>query len=456
MQTRPYTTLLLAGATLAIGQSVLADSPPTVEQLQKQMAEMQVQMDQMRRRLGEDWMSEQRAAEIRGIVQDVLADVDTRSSLLQSGGGAGYDGGFVITSDDGNFKLKLNGQIQVRFTYASIDDLPPPPEGGLSGGDDDDRDRWGFENRRTKLVFAGHVGDRSWQYKVKGAFSNKSGSFGLEEAWVQKDLGNGLEIMFGQFKLPFMFEELTSSSRQLAVDRSLVNEAFNQDYSQGIQVAYEGDSVRWWAAYSDGFGSRNTRGIDVFGSDAGMPMSTNFAITGRVEALVQGDDWARHKDYTSKRGAETSVLVGGALHYQDGRDEITDEEMLAWTVDTSVEFDGANLAAAITGRHLSWDGGGMADMDQIGLVLQGGYRLSDDTEVFGRYEWGDPDSGADDLSVLTVGLNKYYSSKIKGTVDLGYSLNEVAAPFGDHKSIGWRESSEDGQLVLRGQLQLVF
>ena len=52
---------------------------------------------------GDNWMTEERAEEVRSLVRDVLADADTRASLLQSGMTAGYDDGFMIGSTDGNF-----------------------------------------------------------------------------------------------------------------------------------------------------------------------------------------------------------------------------------------------------------------------------------------------------------------------------------------------------------------
>jgi hypothetical protein len=50
---------------------------------------------------GDDWLTQQRADEIRGLVRDVLADADTRASLLQDGMTAGWDKGFFLGSADG-------------------------------------------------------------------------------------------------------------------------------------------------------------------------------------------------------------------------------------------------------------------------------------------------------------------------------------------------------------------
>lgn len=118
------------------------------EALMAEVAALKAQVAQLS--AGEDWLTEQRADEIRGLVQDVLSDADTRASLLQSGMTAGWDKGFFLASSDGNFKLKLSGLVQVRFNYNNQDDSPV------------DDDRWGFENRRTRLKFAGHVVDPTW------------------------------------------------------------------------------------------------------------------------------------------------------------------------------------------------------------------------------------------------------------------------------------------------------
>ena len=68
-----------------------------------------------------DWLTEQRAQEIRAIVSDVLADSATRESLAGDGATAGYDKskGFFLASPDGNYTLAVKGEMQVRWAYNS-------------------------------------------------------------------------------------------------------------------------------------------------------------------------------------------------------------------------------------------------------------------------------------------------------------------------------------------------
>ena len=115
--------------------------------------------------------------------------------------------------------------------------------------------------------------------------------------------------------------------------------------------------------------------------------------------------------------------------------------------------DGANLFASFT--YIDED---VADASPLGVVVQGGVFLTDDWELFARYEYGDADDDSEDLSVITFGVNKYWSKHaMKWTTDLGFGIDEVSGNW-DKTSVGWREDApgEDGQFVFRTQLQLLF
>ena len=92
-----------------------------VESQQQRMSEQDVEISRLH---GDGWLTEQRADQIRSLVHDVLADADTRASLLQGGMTAGYQDGFYVGSADGNFMLRIGGQMQIRYTYSYNDDDP--------------------------------------------------------------------------------------------------------------------------------------------------------------------------------------------------------------------------------------------------------------------------------------------------------------------------------------------
>jgi hypothetical protein len=86
-----------------------------IDALRAQNADQSRQIQELKAANGEQWLTEQRAEQVRGVVRDVLADSSTRSSLFPSGATAGYDRNFFVASADGNFRFNLEGQIQVRY-----------------------------------------------------------------------------------------------------------------------------------------------------------------------------------------------------------------------------------------------------------------------------------------------------------------------------------------------------
>lgn len=234
--------------------------------------------------------------EVRAVVGEMMADAQTCSSLLQCGGTAGHDGKFFITSADGSFSMKFEGQIQFRYIANFRDD---------NNGAQDDY-VGGFQTRRTKLGFSGMIYDE-FEYKIKGGFSRWTGTFVLEDAYVATKIGDdGWKLKWGRFKERFMRERKVSGSSQLAVDRSVVDETFNQDFSQGIELSYKNDEFVFSASFSDGFNSDNTE----FNASV-----ADWSVTGRVDWLAMGE-WKQFKDFTSRRGSDDALLIGAAINFR--------------------------------------------------------------------------------------------------------------------------------------------
>ncbi|MCI0366374.1 MAG: OprO/OprP family phosphate-selective porin [Phycisphaerales bacterium] len=450
------TALLMSIATAnATDTAPPADSTQLIKELQDQVQRLKEQVDALTAQSDDNWLTQQRADEIRGLVQDVLADADTRASLLESGAVAGYDKGFFIGSSDGNFLLKVAGQMQVRFVYNHQDNPPPPP---FVIGDVDDN-RYGFEIRRAKLFLSGNIVDPSWEYQFEIEADRSTGTVVTGEfVYIQKDLGNGWKIRAGQFKPPYLREEFVSSRRLMLVERSLLNSQFTAGISQGVWLSYEADQWRAYATFNDG---NNTRSAPWNAQD------TEYALTGRAEWLAAGPDWKAVDDYDGWRNSETSVLLGAGVDYQN--DEYgtgvppiipnnAEVNNLGVTFDATLKLSGFSIAGEFIYRNLEINGTPGA-LDQLGFLIQGGFFLAEDLETVARYEWGDLDNPTiDDLSIVTVGINKYYSGhNLKWQNDIGYSFEPVSSSWAQ-TSAGWRTDApgEDGQIVIRSQLQLLF
>ena len=466
-------------ASLVLGGAAVSASPSEVDvdhgkDALSQIAELRQVVDQQSRELaqlkqaeGRDWLTEQRASEIRGIVQDVLADADTRTSFQDSGAMAGWNKGFFLASPDGNFKLKISGQVQIRYVVNHANGYT------AANPDGEAPYLWGLENRRTKLKFSGHVVDPSWTYGVKGAFTREaSGSFLLEEAWIAKSLGDGWKVKVGQFKAPWMREELVSSSRQLAVERSIVNEYFNQGYSQGLELSYTTDDFKVAGWTGDGIGSRGL-GPARFNSQntPWSETSTSYSFVGRGEWKMAGE-WGQFRDFSSRRGSDFGAMLGVSGVIQRANQNIgAANGTLASgvTADLTLDFDGASIFASAVLANVTGPGGaGAATNNPMGFTVQGGYFVSEDVEAFARYEFmnydldNKPSNEVGKFDGFTVGANWFFNSAVKLTLD--WTINFASLDNSSDNSAfvsnsaGFRPDlpGETDQWALRAQLQLLF
>jgi hypothetical protein len=396
---------------------------------------------------GDAWLTEQRATEIRGIVTDVLADADTRSSLQGSGAGAGYNGGFFLSSADGNYSMKINVLEQVRWTFNNRNDA--------TDGEDQ---TWGFENKRTRMTFGGNMVDSSWSYKVAYYFAYSNDvEFGtddgavLADAFVAKDLGGGTSLTVGQFKLPFSGEYGTDAGNLQFNDYSTVSNAFADGYGQGIMISHSADAFRAAVAYVNALSQVNENW------DAGSP-DDEYALTGRAEFKLSGT-WDQFNNAMSFRGEEMGVLIGAGLNWADSN-TAGDGDVFGATVDVTVDFGGANVMGAFYWDNL--DDNAVGGENPYGFTLQGGVFVSDDWELVARYEYGDADTDADDndFSTLTFGANWYMAQNTaKLGLNFGYAFDQIGDTWGGAAAgNNWLgdATGEDGQWLLQAQMSFSF
>ena len=386
---------------------------------------------------------------VRALVAEMIADAESRSSLLQSGGAAGYDGHFFLSSADGNFNLTFSGQSQTRYTLNFNDEVAPA-----------DDSVQGFSLPRTALRFEGQIyGD--FGYAIQGLFDRDGGGFVLEDAFVTTDVGDGRTLQWGQWTTSFLTEDMLFEEHALSVDQSVVNAVFAQGRSQGVSLSSQEEDWAWVVTFSDGFRSTNT---DFGASPA------DYSFTGRVDFKAAGD-WDQFHQFTSDKGSEYAAKIGGALHFQDGPDTPASGgvQQFVWTVDAQAEGDGWNAFAMVVGASTDVDGG--ADNDDFGWLIQGGVFVSDDWEFFGRFDMVSPDSSRaadDDFSTVTVGVNHYlHGQAAKFTVELSWYLDDTAGNelvsgadpnFGSavgHAN-GLLVSAEEDQVAISAQFQLLF
>lgn len=419
-----------------------------LERVQRDNQAMRSEIDQLRAEADGEWLTQQRADQIRGLVQDVLADADTRASLMDSGVTAGWNGHFFLASSDGRFLLQFEGLEQIRFIW--------------NYHDEPDDYRWGFENARTELTFRGHVFSDDIEYMVRGDYSRSGGQMTLEDAWVRYNFSDKLAVRFGQFKIPFSREFLISNGELQAVERSLVNIFFTPKYAQGIELEYHDSANRWSLSYEDnnGVGFNSDGGANTVWS----AQDTEWAFSTRYERLLAGT-WDQFSAFTSPPGDEFGLMFGLGFSGEQGeatgtpsatRDE---SRLLEFTADISAEFGGANLFGSFYYAYLD---NPTAIFDFFGFTVQGGVYVAPKWEIFARGEYLFFDSSFEgfpnNLMVGTVGVNYYIDGQdLKLTIDFSYGFNEVESIYAADIA-GFRPDGPGAnpQMVFRTQFQLLF
>ena len=415
-----------------------------------QIADMQAQIDALRTELtqvkseqGDNWLNERRAEEVKGLIMEVLSDADTRASLLNDGAVAGHDGKrFFIASPDGAFAMYFSGQLNFRYIYNNQD---------TNTGDEDEG---GFQSRAVWLKLDGHIADPKIGYHVVLEHTRDGGDTNLLEYNISYDISDNLKVAGGVIKLPFNREELVSLAGQLTAERSIMNEFFTLNRSEGVLLTYSEDNWMVRGMFSDGANAD----VSEFDND-----TSELALTVRGDIALEGD-LKQAKDFTGWDGEGTSIVLGGAYHFElgDGRNG-GDSDYNAWTVDVSYENEGLNLFAAYIGANIDPDESTASDRDMTGVVVQGGLDLVPDKfEVFARWEYIDGDvDGEDDFSAWTAGFNYYINgSRARFTTDVVYLNDDVptANPFGASPTsnmLGVITGTED-EMAVRSQFQLLF
>lgn len=453
------------------------------------------------------WLDEARASEIRSIVEDALLDASTRTSLAADGSTAGWDKskGFFIASADGNYSLSIKGDIQARWAYDSRDIGSSTAAQG-SPSNTTPEDVWGFEIRRMRLTFFGTVIDPSWYYEVKFNFARSGGQATLDDAFIEKRFEHGISLRAGQFKAPFLRETIISATSLLAVERSLVDSFFTTGRPQGLRLSWETDDFRLDGFYGSELAAAGSAPYSLNGTTAGplnagaalgLPGSqntgfsavqTDYAFMGRAEWKPAGS-WKQFRDQQSYRGEESGLLLGVAAYVQQvapitGTDGATPDVMWSITGDATIDFGGANLFLAGVLRNVSLQeaqatrsGDDENSLSQWGALIQGGYFITDDVELFARYELGNSDTDkfrtqptaleadGDSLNLATFGANWWPAGSknraIKVSTDAGYAFdplvdfaNSGANYLPDYTAANGM--TNDGQWVFRTQLQIVF
>jgi hypothetical protein len=405
---------------------------------------------------------------------DLGAKIDSRvdemtAALLQDAPKLSYKPGtgFGFKTADGDFSLSIGGRLQTRFTYEIEDD----DDGDLDAQDDLPN----FTTPRARLWFKGSAFDPrltyEFQFDVGGDLPKGSTSpssvvtgvnFGsstatssassftgseflveLKDAYLNYEIaGKAFQIKTGQFKAPYSRHQMTSSGRQMFVDRAPTDRFFAPGRQKGANVwgmlgGEKDDLFEYYAGAFDG------EGENAVNNDEGLMWVGRIAVN-PFGGLAYSEADLRSEE---NRGKFLAALgVNGWYHQDDARGANNTD---AWSVgaDLTLAYQGFFVAAELHYRETDRSGP-PNDMELTGWFAEAGYNFTAEWNVAIRYSETDWDEATGQVSAreYLVGVGYYWHEhNLKFQLDLGRTENGFLTP-----------TSDDDDFVVRLQAQLVF
>ncbi len=264
------------------------------------------------------------------------------------------DGGIEFKSRDGNFKMAINGRMQVDSQMNVNQDLP-----GSGGGSPGNPIGSGYAAdsftgtpatlvpgmpatlnngaglRRARLGVEGTF-FKNTDYKFEYDFTRGNGlnAGGITDAYIRQNFSKPFSVKVGAFKEPFSMEEATSNRYTTFIERNMATNTFVDNlntYKVGIGANYAEE--RWGVAtslqtegvggYNNAYGSNNkfdsvTSGSAI-NSNGGVNRNGGGGDTGwEVNARVTGMPWMESKTKFLHIGTSGSYINVNNNYKSDG------------------------------------------------------------------------------------------------------------------------------------------
>lgn len=236
---------------------------------------------------------------IQWVVAGIWAIVMSVSALTaiadENGMRASYKVGDGLKIGDGNNLVSIQGRVQGRFTYnaleAAADNDTWAVQRGkikIEGTTLEKKLRFGFQmNLATRArattatvctdgagVDVDATGECTQTNSAAVTAESTTGLATLEDYYVDYVPFDIFGIKVGQFKVPFLMQELTSSGKQQFVDRSLSTGFFN--LGRDIGANFHGQIFENGTNYSVFF--MNGDGVNTINRNQGLLVGTRFEI----------------------------------------------------------------------------------------------------------------------------------------------------------------------------------
>ncbi|HUO10095.1 MAG TPA: porin [Phycisphaerae bacterium] len=472
------TSLIVSTPRLRADDTNNAELLSRIQQLSSRVTELEKQQDQ-------NWMTQERTAQIRTIVDQAIADAKKHEAASPL---AGYNNGFFIQTADANFKLNVNGVMQLRYTFAK-DTLQNPSAFTKKPASGDVN---GFDIRRARLIFSGNAFSPDVTYCLSGDFgcdySSKTdlGYFQLLDAYVGYRFNDALKLRIGSFIVPFSRAEYNYAGLQLV---DFPAELVPFDPVRAIGASVLGQPIPDRLSYEVNMNNGQKSNLLGRSSEIGTGANDNrLAFYSRIQYAGAGklsdflDEPDLRKDTSSlawqigaAAGYESANTSANAFPSPQGSATVPglstiqspgfasaytlNGDLYRATIDATAKYRGLSILSAAYFQQVNQNPGedvtpsiSPSSFFQTGFYGQAGYMLNKHWELVARA--GDLfTEGADNqMQTYALGVNYYlFGQNLKIQSDLTYIPNEAAYA---NSCIDTAINTQD--LIFRMQVQLKF
>lgn len=474
----------------------MASGPQTdqiIHELQAEVATLKQRLATVETQENKEWLSAERTAQIKMIVQNVISDAQSRGQYLDSGLGIGYDNGFYLRTADKNFAIKAKGFFQYRYTFSNAEVKnasafgSSPPKGGDSNG---------FDFRYARLTLEGNLFTPNLTYCFTGDFASDGANvndFQLVDAYFAYHFSSLLNVRAGAFFTPFSRMVYLGSGLQF-VDWPAFFTDYNPDRSTGVSLF--GDVIKNKLTYevnmNDGPNSNHLGRVadaSATGSlDNRLSFATRWTYLGDHETsgdFLDESDLRKDNsafiwmvgfgaDYDSvnlssnafpaKEGGATVAGVGGTTTAGFISVYPLNGDIYRGTLDYTFKYRGWSFTTAAFFQQINenqgagityppgYDPSVKSSFFQAAYFGQLGYMITRNIEIAGRAGNSLTEGSPNQMQEYALGLNYYfYGRALKVQTDLNYIPSEANTTNSRYDTV---VNTQD--IIARVQLQVKF
>lgn len=337
---------------------------------------------------------------------------------------AGYNRGFFIQSDDGDYKLVIGGRVTARLEMSGqeldgVTGVPRP------------QDRIAFSIPRAWIKLKGNLFTPDLTYRVYVDFG-RGGVPELFDAFVNyRFIDDVLEVRVGQWRMPWTRQFINSIPWMSFQERSITMNPFDAGRDIGVVLHNDYDGAP--PAFEYAVGLVNGNGITAIFNTSDQTLTnadaTNvprrFDPTFLARAAYNYNGGTQYEEIDLKAdGFRFSVGAGSRLRFEARNDNAG---YAAFGVDGALHAWGFSAVAELLVR-LDQDGSSWNDMSyrRLGFTGQVGYTIVKMLQPSLRYSHLDEEAGGDrDEFIGGVTVLPFESPLFRVMVEGGAVLTEL-------------------------------